>query len=262
MRNRALAKADELSTEIRLGVLRPDWSAVTAPAARTALNGRMSARAGLLDKWSHALDPEEDRVWRTLLRLYADRGRAPRPAAIAVVTGLPDHRVATMLRKLQSCDLVGLVPSSLNIRHAYPFTEDPTGHRVRLGGHVLNALCAIDALGVGEMYEAEVTVAATCRSSGEPITVTTTENGRALRSVSPAEAVVWYDYAYADNAASSCCPLTAFFCSDVHLQGWLDVQEPRRVGARLNMDEALELGRAIFAPVLRDPTLARASVSG
>lgn len=255
---RAIDAVDELSTEIRPGVLRPDWTAVTGPAARKALNGRMSARAGLLHKWSHALDPDEDRVWRTLLRLYADRGRAPEPTAIAFATGLPDHRVATLLRKLHRRDLVGLAPRSVRIRHAYPFTEHATGHRVRIGGHVLNALCAIDALGVAEMYEAEITVSATCRSCGEPLTVTTTENGRALRSVSPAEAVVWYDFAYADNAASSCCPLIAFFCSDEDLQGWLDVQEPRRLGARLNMDEALELGRAIFAPVLRDSMLAPA----
>ena len=70
-------EAQELSTEIRPGVMRPDWSVVTTPAARKALNGRMSARAGLLDKWSQALDRDEDLVWQTVLHSYAASGRPP-----------------------------------------------------------------------------------------------------------------------------------------------------------------------------------------
>ena len=63
--------SEEFSVEIRPGVCRPDWSAVTTPAARHALSGRMAARAGLLDKWSQALEPNEDLVWRMALDLYA-----------------------------------------------------------------------------------------------------------------------------------------------------------------------------------------------
>ena len=44
----ARERTEEFTTEIRPGVLRPDWSAVTTLAARNALNGRMSERADLL----------------------------------------------------------------------------------------------------------------------------------------------------------------------------------------------------------------------
>ncbi|AUD00311.1 hypothetical protein CWS35_38720 (plasmid) [Bradyrhizobium sp. SK17] len=37
------------------------------------------------------------------------------------------------------------------------------------------------------------------------------------------------------------------------MQQWLDVQTPRRDGTGLTVDEALEVGRAIFGPVLTDP---------
>lgn len=241
------------AAEIRPGVLRPDWSAVATPAARQALAGRMTARSGLLGKWSHTLETSEDTVWRTVLRLYAAKGRPPNVDEIAATTGIDGGRVGALLRKLQLRDLVGLGAGAETIWLAYPFTERATGHRVELDGHVLNALCAIDALGVAAMYGSDVTVESQCRSCGETIRVTTADAGRALRSVSHPGAVVWYDFAYGDSAASSCCPAIAFFCSDGHLQRWLDSQASPRTGARLDMNEALDVGRAIFGPVLAAP---------
>jgi len=41
-----------------------------------------------------------------------------------------------------------------------------------------------------------------------------------------------------------------FFCSGDHRQQWLDKQVPQRKGIGLTVDEALEVGRAIFGPVL------------
>lgn len=244
--------ASEPVAEIRPGILRPNWSAVTTDMGRHALAGRMAARSGLLDKWLHALNPDEDRIWRGILRFYAARGRPPEVSEIATTAGLPHKDAEVFLCKLQLRDLIGLDPSSGAITHAYPFTQSPTGHRVQLNEHTFNALCAIDALGTAEMYGTDVRIEAQCRFCGEAITVSTAEKGRALASISPAQSVVWYDFAYTDNAAASCCPLIAFFCSDEHLQNWLDVQQPARAGARLTMPEALELGRAIFGPVLRE----------
>ncbi|MGX9984719.1 alkylmercury lyase family protein [Methylobacterium fujisawaense] len=238
--------------EIRPGILRPNWSAVTTDMGRHALAGRMAARSGLLDKWLHALNPAEDQIWRGILRFYAAQGRPPKLAEIATTAGLPHKDTAVLLHKLQLQDLVGLDPSSGVITHAYPFTQSPTGHRVRLNEHAFNALCAIDALGIAEMYDTDVTIESQCRFCGVSIRVSTAEKGHGLQSSSPAQSVVWYDFAYADNAAASCCPLIAFFCSDEHLQNWLDVQKPAHAGIRLTMLEALELGRAIFGPVLRE----------
>lgn len=246
------APGSEPVAEIRPGILRPNWSAVTTDAGRHALTGRMVARSGLLDRWLHTLNPDEDRIWRDVLRFYAAQGRPPEVAEIATTVGLPHKDAAALLRNLQLRDLVGLDPASGEITHAYPFTQSPTGHRVRLNGHAFNALCAIDALGTAEMYDTDVTIEAQCRFCGEAIKVSTAERGHALQKSSPGLSVVWYDFAYADKAAVSCCPLIAFFCSNEHFQNWLDVQQPARAGARLTMLEALELGRAIFGPVLRE----------
>jgi alkylmercury lyase len=247
-------KPQERAVEIRPGVFRPDWSAVTKPGARRALIGRMNARAGLLDRWSHVLDADEDLVWRSLMQHYASRGQPPLIDDIAKETGIAGDRLAAALRRLESRDLIGLDPASAQIRLAYPFTEAATGHRVEFNGRTLNALCAIDSLGVAAMYGIDATISSLCRRCGEAIRVTTMVEGWAFESVTPPGAVVWYDFAYDGCAAASSCPSTAFFCCDDHLRQWQEFQTPRRDGARLAMDEALELGRAIFGPVLAEPS--------
>lgn len=241
------------AVELRSGVFRPDWSAVTTPAAREALACRGAARPGLIDKWLHTLAPDEDRVWFAVLGLYAALGRPGSAAEIAARAGLPEKSVAGLLRRLQNLDLLALGPDGKTIRHVYPFTEARTGHRVALGGWVLNALCAIDALGAGAMYKTDVAIESACRFCGDAVHVATADNGLALAKVSPEGAVVWYDFAYGGSAAASCCPTIAFFCSDDHLQRWADAQLPSRDGMRLSMSEALEVGRAIFGPVLQSP---------
>lgn len=236
--------------ELRPGVFRPDVSMVTTQAAREALVCRCAGREGLLDKWLHALTPEEDLVWRTVVSLYGLLGRAPYASEVGASTNLPEGQVKALLLKLAERDLLALDTKG-NVQLAYPFIERVTGHRVVLGDHTFNSLCAIDALGTGDMFQSDIRVRSECRFSGEAIEITTCANGKELERVTPASSVVWYDFAYLDGAASSCCPVMAFFTSDEHLQLWLGEQSPRRSGMRLSMPEALEVGRAIFAPVLR-----------
>ncbi len=247
------SSTQDAAVELRPGVFRPEWSVVTTPAARAALRGRNATRSSLLEKWSQPLGREEDLVWRSVLHLYASLGRAPHSVEISAETGLPEESIKGCLRSLQNRDLLNLDASGADIRHVYPFTESETGHHVALGGHQFNALCAVDALGAGAMYQSDVAIESSCRLCGVEIQITTTMQGRALRNVSPAEAVVWYDFAYRDSAAASCCPTIAFFCSDEHLRRWLDAQSPSRSGMRLSIAEALEVGRAIFGPILNEP---------
>jgi len=75
-------------------------------------------------------------------------------------------------------------------------------------------------------------------------------NGKCLSYCRPVESVVWYDLAYSQTAAASCCPAIAFFCSDEHLGQWLLNQNPKRISCSLTPDEGLEVGRALFEPVL------------
>jgi len=240
------------AVEIRPGVLRPDWSVVTTSAARQALLGRVAGQSGLIAHWSHPLDADADRVWQTLLRMFVRDGRPPSVVEIAAEAKLRWASVRTILHELQRCDLIGLKPGTEVICFAYPWTTSPSGHRVALGAHALWALCAIDALAAARMYRTDASIDSACTYCATKIYVATALHGRALRTMSPPEAVVWYDFAFAGCAAASCCPSIRFFCSDEHLQAWLKAQRRQPEGVRLSMAEALEVGGAIFGPVLAE----------
>src|SRR5713226_9151404 len=115
----AKAKATD-AVEIRPGVFRPDWSAVTTNAAREALGGRMAGRTGLLEHWAAPLEANADLVWQTLLRMFVRDGRSPRSGEIAAAVELAPGAVTAILHELEQRDLVGLEPGTEAIRFAYP----------------------------------------------------------------------------------------------------------------------------------------------
>lgn len=236
--------------EIRPGVLRPDWSVATTPRARQALDGRFAARSGSLDRWAFRLAADEDLVWRMILQCFADQGQPPTRADIVAASGVAAGGIEALLRSLRSHDLIDLDPATGNIKLAYPFTLEDTGHRIVLHGRVLHTLCAIDALGAPDMCRADAVISSSCLHCGTSVRVETTSLGKTLKSVMPEGSVVWYDYAYDSKAATSCCPAIAFFCSGEHMHDWLGQARPERSGIALAMEEALEVGRAIFGPAL------------
>jgi hypothetical protein len=91
--------------------------------------------------------------------------------------------------------LLALRPDGQTLRYVYPFSVGTTGHRVTLGRHTLNSMCAIDALGTGAMYGRDIAIDSQCGFCSEAIRVTTADKGNGLDTVSPAGAVVWYDFA-------------------------------------------------------------------
>jgi alkylmercury lyase len=249
------SEESRVAAEIRPGVQRPDWSAVTKPAARDALLARDRTRAGVQEKWRHALPAPQDSLWRTVLTLFASQGRPPSVAEIASDTGWPAAQVRALLLELQTHDHLGVNQAADAIVYVYPFTSQPTEHRVSINGRTLNALCAIDALGACGMYRTDATITSSCRLCGTAIEIGTARHGAALNHARPAGAVVWYDFAYRQTAATSCCPSIGFFCCDEHLQQWMAAQATARTGCRLTLGEALEVGRAIFGPVFAGSTV-------
>ena len=239
-----------MTAEIRPRIRRPDWSAVTRRAAREALLARDRSRIGLAKRWNHTLAPAQDRVWRTVLELFARSGKPPHLFEISEETGLSIENLRTFIGELEAHDLLGSGPSADVVRYAYPFSSDQTEHRVQLRGRKLHAVCAIDALGIAAMFGTDVVIESSCRVCGGGIEIGTAQRGKSLSYARPVNPVVWYDLAYSGCAAASCCPSIALFCSEGELQQWVSAQNPEPKGYRLTLDEAPEVGRALFEPVL------------
>jgi hypothetical protein len=51
-------------------------------------------------------------------------------------------------------------------------------------------------------------------------------------------------------AADTLCTVITFFCSAAHLEAWRSANHPDAAGFRLSLDEAVQVGRAIFGPTL------------
>lgn len=241
-----------MTVEIRPGIHRPDWSVVTKPGAREAMLGRDHSRSTLAEKWNQALEPAQDRVWRAVLERFARLGRPPGLHEISKETGLSAEDIRTLVSELQAHDLLGSDPSADVILYAYPFSGARTEHHVQLRGQGLHAVCAIDALGIAGMFRSDVVIESSCRACGGRIEIGTAQGGKSLSDARPGDAVVWYDLAYTGRAAASCCPAIAFFCCDAELRQWLSAQSLQRAGYCLTLDEALEVGRALFEPVFAE----------
>ena len=236
---------------LRPGVMMPDWSLVADPTAREALAASMAV-AGRAQKWS-GLTTAEDRVWQTILLGFARSGQAPDLVQLSDATGRDGTVIASVLHALRTRDLVVL--DAEGVTAAYPFCSWVTGHRVLLEEWAaVHSLCAIDALGAGAMLRRDTIIESTCRGCGAPVRIGTHGRGRALGRVTPDAAVVWSGIKYADGcAATSGCTAKAFFCSDEHLTAWRERSDPDGVGFRLPMEAALQVGMALFVPMLAMP---------
>jgi hypothetical protein len=224
-------------------------SSVASPHAREALLA--IENAGALISWC-GLSAEEDRVRIALLQMYAEQGRAPAIADLATRVGLTASQLQAVLVTLEARDVIVRDSETGRIIGAYPFTEAETEHRVDLGAQTLSAMCAIDALGIGAMYDRDVRIRSSCRMCGTTIEVETLNLGRQLAYWTPETAIVWSGIRYEHGcAATSLCKVLAFFCSDEHLAAWRQQQGEDVRGFRLSMEEGLETGRAIFENSLK-----------
>ena len=144
----ATGPEDRLTSWLRPGVPFPDWSVVESASAHEALVAMLEAAWDQKAWQGHT--PAEDAVRRTILELYRELGHAPPREEVARRSRMAPERVRALLDRLAGRDLVVLEGDQ--IVGAYPLTDRPTEHRVRVESQRLHAMCAIDALGVGAMY--------------------------------------------------------------------------------------------------------------
>jgi hypothetical protein len=236
----------------------PDWSKVTLLKARDVLQRRLAAHPAGVARWK-GLDAGEDKALVAILGHFIRHGRPPSREASADSTGQSPDEVQNALESLRLRDLVVLDQFDASIRAAYPFAAYSTDHRITLRGQAVESLCAIDALGAGAMCGTESSIESKCAHCGVPIHISTSRGGTELKVVEPVGTVVWYSLAFDGCVAQSCCPSTLFFCSDDHLTAWRAGNGARTTGDRLDTYEALEIGIALFEPLLRESPDCRAA---
>ncbi|MFX0210327.1 MAG: alkylmercury lyase family protein [Candidatus Hodarchaeota archaeon] len=203
-------------------------------------------------KWGQTLSLEENEVRRFILTHAPVLGRLPSLTEVKQhFTQITDARITSILTRLDQLDVIHLSKDQTTIVAAYPFSGTPKPHVVTFKKESfksLFAMCAIDALGVGFMFNCDVVIESKCNHCNEKIEVVIKNNE--IVSMNPAKLVVWGDMEYSDCAAASICKNINFFSSESHFAKWLK-KSPKRRGSLLQIQEAFYLGKMFFEKRLK-----------
>jgi Alkylmercury lyase len=131
---------------------------------------------------------------------------------------------------------------------AYPFSGKPRGHRVLIDGERwVEAMCAIDALGIAPMLGLPVEVYSHDPASGGEIWVRIDPGEGAWSE--PEGVVVLSGSARCDGPSfGSCCEVLNFFETGESADRYLE-RNPPLSGRTISLSEAIEAGRIVFGDV-------------
>ena len=184
-----------------------------------------------------------------ILRRFATHGR-PSSAETRAAAGQLGLELERALATLAREDLIHL-GSDGEIAVAYPFSGRPTAHRVHLAsGHEIDAMCAIDALGIAPMFGEPIEVRSQDPLSREDVRVRLAPDGEG--SWEPETAVVVAGVLdRCDESFRGCCPALNFFASSESAERWLQ-EHPDVRGQVISMPDAIAAGRAVFGNVFEE----------
>jgi len=195
------------------------------------------------------LTPRERELYRWILQRFATAGPPSGEAtrATAVELGLdPDEALAALARD----DLVHTDRDGRPVV-AYPFSAHERGHRVLINEiHEVEAMCAIDALGIAAMLDQPIEVRSHDPISGREIRVHATPE--AVASWQPETAVVLAGSSSCEGPSyCGCCDVLNFFESTENARRYL--REHANVqGMPISILDAAAAGRAIFGAMLKE----------
>lgn len=178
-------------------------------------------------------------------------GHPPAPVELADAASSLGVGLEDALAVLAAEDLVHTDPATGEVLVAYPFSGGPRGHRVLIDGkRWVEAMCAIDALGIAPMLDVSVEV-----FSRDPVT-----GGEVWVQIDPGDGACWQpEHAVVLSGSSccggpsfeSCCSVLNLFESGKNALRYL-IARPDVSGHPVSLPEAIEAGRLIFGDVLKE----------
>ena len=198
-----------------------------------------------LEERQNACGRQIRELHRQILRSFAIRGRILNREEMARHVGNLDEALSV----LRNGDMVVFSEAGDPVG-AYPFTMESREHKLRLNGHQVYAMCALDALAVSPMFGMETQIHSRCRITGDPVHIL--QSGKTIEN--PDEAgdlhlgIAW-GAADADSscAASLCMEMMFLRDGDVARQ-WLGEDSANR--EIFTLPEAVEFAGRFFVPLI------------
>ena len=183
-----------------------------------------------LDRFAHATPPSAEALREHAHSLDLDLSGA----------------LATLARE----DLVHLDENGA-VLVAYPFSGRPRGHRVLIDNtHTVEAMCAIDALGIAPMLDLPIEITSHDPQTGREIWV----------RLHPGEGTWWEPETAVVLAGSSCCEGPSF-CGCCDVLNFFETRESAEAhlrahdeigGVTISIPEATEAGKTIFGDIFKE----------
>ena len=193
------------------------------------------------------LSEAERELYFWILRRFATAGR-PSSVELRAAAEQLGLEAGSALVTLAREDLVHRGADG-EIAVAYPFSGRPTAHRIRFpDGHEVDAMCAIDALGIAPMFGEAIEIESRDPLSGNEIHARVATDGSAEWSPESAVVVAGALRSQGD-ACCGCCPVLNFFASPASAERWL-AEHPEVRGNVISMQEAAAAGQVVFGEVL------------
>lgn len=167
-------------------------------------------------------------------------------------TGAPPDTNELHMGQLDDlCDRDLIVMAGNAITAAYPFSTKPTLHKVEINNISIANVCAIDALGSGAMAHKAARVTSQCATCKKDIVIDLGDDGLTVENTSPVAPRVWAGIVPISGcAANTQCQSMLMFCTQQHLDDWICTNKQKPDGFDLNVEQAVQLGSAIFRPFL------------
>lgn len=204
------------------------------------------ARQLPLQARQRALTPQLRGLHQSVIESLVRQGRPPSDEEIVSMVGADQADAA--VRRLGGDDLVVLSKDRRSIVGAYPVTAEKTPHEVHVSGHLIYAMCALDAVSVAPMFGMPVEICSHCRVTGEFVCIKQ-DRERVLEATPAGVRVgVRWQMPSGDHAAHSMCREMVFLRDDPAAAEWS--RGDRRNHSVFTLEEAIEFGTRTFRPLL------------
>ncbi|MBE9565012.1 MAG: hypothetical protein IMF17_07175 [Proteobacteria bacterium] len=190
------------------------------------------------------LSDEIANVHRLILKSYVEIGRTLNRAEIATHV----ENIDDAINALRSNDMV-VFDSNDEPVGAYPFTMEQREHKIKVNGHNIHSMCALDALAISPMFNVETHINSKCHVTGDSIVIDQLDQ-KVLSNNGNED--IHFGLSW-NSAANNCCATSLctemIFLKDKEIaESWFDEDTENREIFTLN--DAIDFSTQFFKPLV------------
>jgi len=189
---------------------------------------------------------------KAILHSFVENGRPINNEEISAIIGGGDVEAAlddveAALKALQEKDLA-VLDCNGKLVGSYPMTVEDTPHKIKVNGHEINAMCALDSLGISPMFGKKVQIESKCHATGEPVYLE--QDSSDIVDAKPSKdihfGIIWSSPT--GCCAHSLCMEMVFLKDKETAEAWGKECSSREV---YDLDEAIEFSSKFFVPLVQ-----------